>query len=119
MKIPEWQLDAEPTPPASRERERPEAPPPPVARAPGSPPLPADPPPSPLQIVEAMLFVGGPPLTAEKVCSAVRGLTPERFRELADELAQKYRAQNRPYTVQPRDDGYLLAVKPQFRGVRD
>lgn len=66
-----------------------------------------------------MLFVGGPPLTAEKVCSAVRGLTPERFRELADELAQKYRIQNRPYAVQPRDDGFVLAVKPQFRGVRE
>lgn len=66
-----------------------------------------------------MLFVGGPSLTAEKVCSAVRGLTPERFRELAEQLAQKYRAQNRPYTVQPRDDGFVLAVKPLFRGVQE
>lgn len=64
-----------------------------------------------------MLFVGGPPLTAAKACSAVRGLTPDRFRELADELARKYRSQNRPYAVQPRDDGYVLALKPQFRGV--
>jgi segregation and condensation protein B len=66
-----------------------------------------------------MLFVGGPPLTAAKACSAVRGLTPDRFRELAEELAKKYRAQHRPYTVQPKDDGYVLAVKPQFRGVRE
>lgn len=66
-----------------------------------------------------MLFVGGSTLTAEKVCSAVRGLTPDRFHELADELAQKYRGQNRPYMVQPRDGGYVLAVRPQFRGVRE
>ena len=66
-----------------------------------------------------MLFVGGPPLTAVKACSAVRGLTPDRFGELTDELARKYRSQNRPYTVQPRDDGYVLALKPQFRGIRE
>ncbi len=66
-----------------------------------------------------MLFVGGAPLTAAKACSAVRGLTPDRFRDLADELAKKYRTQNRPYTVQAKDDGFVLAVKPAFRGVRE
>lgn len=76
-------------------------------------------PPSALQIVEGMLFIGGPPLTAAKACSAVRGLTPERFHELADELARKYRRQNRPYTVQPKEDGFVLAVKPAYRGVKE
>ena len=66
-----------------------------------------------------MLFVGGPPLTAAKACSAVRGLTPDRFRELVDELARKYRRQNRPYAVQARDDGYIVAVKPAYRAVRE
>lgn len=66
-----------------------------------------------------MLFVGGPPLTAERACSAIRGLTPERFRELTDELAKKYRLQNRPYAVTPRDDGLVLALRPQFRAVRE
>ena len=82
-------------------------------------PPPTEAPPSPLQIVEAMLFVGGPPLTADKVCSAVRGLTADRVRELIDELTRKYRRQNRPYTVQPQGDGYSLAVKPQYRAVRE
>ncbi len=76
-------------------------------------------PPSALQIVEGMLFIGGPPLTAAKACSAVRGLTPERFHELTDELARKYRRQNRPYTVQPKEDGFVLAVKPAYRGVKE
>jgi segregation and condensation protein B len=66
-----------------------------------------------------MLFIGGPPLTATKACSAIRGLTAERFREGIDELARLYRRQNRPYTVQSRDDGFFLAVKPQFRSVRE
>jgi segregation and condensation protein B len=78
---------------------------------------PAAPPPSPLQIVEAMLFIGGPPLTAEKACSAIRGLTAERFRELVDELARNYRKQNRPYAVQPREAGWVLALRSQYRGV--
>ncbi len=66
-----------------------------------------------------MLFVGGPPLTAEKVCSAVRGLTPERVRELIDELGRKYRRQNRPYAVQQQGDGFALMVKPQYRALRE
>jgi segregation and condensation protein B len=66
-----------------------------------------------------MLFIGGPPLTAAKACSAVRGLTPEWFHELTDELARKYRRQNRPYTVQPKEDGFVLAVKPAYRGVKE
>lgn len=76
-------------------------------------------PPPPLRIVEAMLFVGGPPLTAAKACSAVRGLSADRFHDLIDELARKYRRQNRPYSVQPRDDGFVLAVKPQFKSLRE
>lgn len=76
-------------------------------------------PPSALQIVEGMLFIGGPPLTAARACSAVRGLNPDRFHELADELARKYRRQNRPYTVQPKEDGFVLAVKPAYRGVKE
>ena len=33
-------------------------------------------PPSPLQIIEALLFVGGPPMTAEHAAEAIRGLRP-------------------------------------------
>jgi segregation and condensation protein B len=66
-----------------------------------------------------MLFVGGPPLTAAKACSAVRGLTPDQFRDLIDDLTRKYRRQNRPYTVQPRDDGFVLVVKPQFKSLKE
>jgi segregation and condensation protein B len=86
----EWQLDAEPDA-AELEAEiaaPPVAPPTVPMQFPKSVAEPAAPPPSPLQIVEAMLFIGGPPLTAEKACAAIRGLTPERFRELVDELGR-------------------------------
>ena len=79
-------------------------------------PRPAGDPPPPDRIVEALLFVGGPPLTPEAVAAAVRGFTPDQFREAIDRLNKAYRAQNRPYSIQPRDGGYVLAVKPGFRG---
>lgn len=115
----DWQLEvepltelvAEPAPvrepaarpgPAPRSLARTEAPPPPVER-----------------IVESLLFVGGPPLTPEAVAAAVRGLTPDAAREAIDRLARQYRGQNRPYTVEPRAGGYVLALRPAFRAVRE
>ncbi|MCE9532892.1 MAG: hypothetical protein K8T89_17480, partial [Planctomycetes bacterium] len=56
-------------------------------------------PPSPLQIIEAMLFIGGQPLKAEKACEIIRGLAEEQFRELIDVLNRVYRLQNRPYLI--------------------
>jgi len=76
-------------------------------------------PPSPEQIIEAMLFVGGHPLTAEAACSAIRGLTPGNFLTALDALTRRYRAQRRPYTIQPRDGGFTLTLLPLHRGVRD
>jgi segregation and condensation protein B len=91
-------------------------------------PLPSEPdaasrtqelPPSPEQLVEAMLFVGGHPLAAAVACSAVRGLTPERFHTAIDALNKRYREQWRPYTIEARDDGFVLVVRPAFRNLRE
>jgi segregation and condensation protein B len=76
-------------------------------------------PPSPEQLVEAMLFVGGHPLSAEVACAAVRGLTPERFRAAVDALNRRYREQWRPYAIEPRSDGFVLAVRPAYRNLRE
>ncbi len=116
----EWHLDAEPMPEAESGTE-----PEPVAAPPLSPPQPAIPeppsgvPPSPEQLIEAMLFVGGHPLAAEAACSAIRGLTPEQFLVAVDALVRRYRRQHRPYTILPRDGGFVLAVLPTHRGLRD
>jgi segregation and condensation protein B len=74
---------------------------------------------SPLRIIEAMLFVGGPPLTAARACEIVRGLTPEQFGQAIDELTQSYRKQGRPYAVQPSGHGFVLALRPRFQRVID
>lgn len=76
-------------------------------------------PPSPGRIVEALLFVGGPPLSAERAGEIVRHLTPEQFHGLVDQLNRDYRRQNRPYIIQASDQGYALALKAQFRAIRE
>jgi segregation and condensation protein B len=76
-------------------------------------------PPSPLQIVEALLFVGGAPLTSEVAADAVRGLTPEQLRECIDGLNRVYRAQNRPYAVVHGPTGYVLRVNRRYASIRE
>ena len=88
-----------------------------VAMAP--PPPPDEPPPSPERIVEAMLFVGGPPLTADRACEALRGLSEDQFRDAVKSLTKKYKVQRRPYSILTQSEGYVLAVKPEFRSIRE
>jgi segregation and condensation protein B len=77
----------------------------------------AEVPPSPKRIVEAFLFVGGAPLTADRAAEAIRGLTPSQFHELITELNQEYRQQGRPYHIQSKDQGHVLTLRPKHRGV--
>ena len=76
-------------------------------------------PPKPSAILEAMLFAGGAPLTASKACSAIRGFSEAEFQLAMTALGKKYRTQKRPYAVQPRDDGFVIAVLPTYRTVRE
>jgi segregation and condensation protein B len=80
---------------------------------------PAVPPPPPLRIVEALLFAGGQPLSAERAGAVVRGLTPEAFRALIDELNRGYRRQERPYTVRATEPGYVLTLRPRYRALAE
>src|SRR5947209_4684316 len=66
---------------------------------------PAAPPPV-QRLIEAMLFVGGPPMTAERAAEAVRGLTPPLFLQAIELLNRDYRNQGRPYRIRPRDQGF-------------
>ncbi len=77
---------------------------------------PAAPPPL-VRIVEALLFVGGPPLTAVRACEAIRGLTPAQFLQAVDTLNHDYRRQGRPYAIRTQDQGYVLALRPRFRPI--
>ena len=122
----EWHVDAIPDefPPEEIPLDPPRHDPPPSPAPPRlglfSPPNPnPDPPPMPQQIVEAMLFVGGHPVTAEVACAAVRGLTSDGFRIAIDDLNARYRRPGRPYAILPRDGGYTLALLPAYRGMRE
>ncbi|MFO0802541.1 MAG: SMC-Scp complex subunit ScpB [Gemmataceae bacterium] len=116
----EWQLDAEiveavveeDAPPAVLEFPRlvPQKPAP-VAEK--------ESPPPPEQIIEAMLFLGGHPLTCDVARRSIRGLTPEHFQDAVDALNRRYRKHGRPYVIQPRDDGFVLAILAPFRPLRE
>ena len=76
--------------------------------------------PPPLErIIEALLFVGGAPLTAVRACETVRGLTPEQFTQAIAVLNRDYRLQARPYRIQLRDQGHELVLRPAFRAVKE
>jgi segregation and condensation protein B len=95
-----------------------------VAHRAGSPPL-AEPvneptvPPTPLQIIEALLFVGGPALTAEQAADTLRGLEPEQFHDCIDALNRLYRAQNRPYAIVHGATGAVLRVARKHAAIRE
>jgi segregation and condensation protein B len=74
-------------------------------------------PPSPVRILEALLFVGGPPLTAARARGIIRGLTDDQFGEAVAELSAAYRRQGRPYVVQPRGAGFVLTLRPRYQHV--
>jgi len=74
-------------------------------------------PPAPLRIIEALLFVGGMPLTADRAAEAIRGLTPDQFMEAIDALKRNYRRQGRPYAILPLERGYVLTLRHRYRQV--
>jgi segregation and condensation protein B len=76
-------------------------------------------PPSPLRIIEALLFVGGSPLTAKRAREILRGLSGEQFDESITQLNADYRRQVRPYSIQPQGAGWVLTLRPRYRHVID
>jgi len=76
-------------------------------------------PPPLVRIIEALLFVGGSPLTGERAAAAIRGLTAEQVAEAVDTLNRDYRRQGRPYTIQTREHGYVMVLRPRFKAVAE
>lgn len=74
---------------------------------------------SPLAILESLLFVGlpgGKPLSSTTVAGLMRGVRPQEVDDLALELDRRYRADNCPFEVASRDDGWVLRLRPEFAG---
>jgi segregation and condensation protein B len=76
-------------------------------------------PPPLMRIVEALLFLGGVPLAADRACAAIRGLTPDDFHQAIDQLSQEYLAQERSCFIEQRGSGYILSLRPRYQGVRE
>jgi segregation and condensation protein B len=79
--------------------------------------VPSGAPPPLARIVEALLFVGGEPLTAARACETIRGLTEAQLAEAVEALNAGYRAQGRPYLIQAQAQGYVMQLRPRFKAV--
>ncbi|MFN0054467.1 MAG: SMC-Scp complex subunit ScpB [Planctomycetales bacterium] len=74
---------------------------------------------TPVQIIEAALFVGGAPLTAKKLCGLLRGSFDASFVEQTiDDLNARYHADARPYEIRLGDGGYRLELRAEFEKLR-
>jgi segregation and condensation protein B len=73
----------------------------------------------PEQVIEALLFVGGKPLTIKTLGAVLRGEFDPSFIETAlDRLRERYAAQNRPYEIRVTEDGYALGLRAEFESDR-
>ena len=74
---------------------------------------------TPLQVLEAALFVGGEPLTIRRLQTLLRDrFEPEAIVDLVEELDQKYQEQLRPYGVVLKEGGYRLCLRDEYEPVR-
>ncbi len=75
---------------------------------------------NPAQIIEAVLFVGGPPLTAKKIASLFDAHLDHFVIDLhIEQLNEEYRAQNRPYEIRLGEGGYRMALLPEYESIRN
>lgn len=76
-------------------------------------------PPTPRQIIEACLFVGGTALTSKKLSGILRGEFDSEFvdREI-DSLNRQYAAERRPYEIRLSEGGYRLTLREEFERIR-
>lgn len=81
--------------------------------------MPAASPPPLHRIIEALLFVGGPALSAARAAEVVAGLTPQQLADAVDALNRGYRRQRRPYAARATGAGYVLALRAPFRPLLD
>lgn len=76
-----------------------------------------EPPPPVQRIIEALLFVGGEPLTSQRARGIVRGLTDALFDAAIAQLNADYRRQGRPYSIQAQEHGWALTLRPRFQPI--
>lgn len=76
--------------------------------------------PDPVQVIEALLFVGGGPLTANMIGAHLNGDFETGFVERAiDDLRHRYARQNRPYEIRLGEGGYRITLCSDFEPIRN
>lgn len=76
--------------------------------------------PNPEQVIEALLFVGGQPLTAKAIGGLLRGDFEATYVERAiDAIGQRYARQNRPYEIRLGEGGYRIVLRPEYEPLRN
>jgi segregation and condensation protein B len=74
---------------------------------------------TPEQVLEALLFVGGDPLTGRRLADLLGGETMSaQVDELVCGLNARYLDQCRPYQILPGEGGYRLTLHPDYESVR-
>lgn len=75
-----------------------------------------------VSITEALLFVGQPdnaPLSAERLASTMRDVTPAEVAAAVGQLNARYDADGAPYTIAESAGGYRMVLREEFRRVRE
>jgi segregation and condensation protein B len=74
----------------------------------------------PTQVVEALLFVGGRAMSAKAISAALRGeFAPSFVESSIRELGERYERQARPYEIVVSEQGYQIALRPDFEHLRN
>jgi segregation and condensation protein B len=76
-------------------------------------------PPSSMVLVEAVLFLGGPPRNEASLAQALPAVNPAEFPRCIQQLNERYQAQNRPYRIVRQEKGWQMLLRPAHRAVAD
>jgi segregation and condensation protein B len=79
-------------------------------------------PPTPRQILEALLFVGttdNEPLSTDRLCQALQGVEPAELADLVQSLNQQYTQELRPYEIVSSGGGYRMTLHREYERLRD
>jgi len=66
------------------------------------------------QIVEAILFSSETPLSAQRIASAIGGLTPKQVRQIIETLNAKYERDSCAFRIEELAGGYQMLTLPEF-----
>ncbi len=65
-------------------------------------------------VLEAILFVGGPPIAVERLCRLLRGIESDQVVAAVSVLNERYRRQRRPYEIRLTPSGYQMTLRLRY-----